>query len=173
MTTDFAGQARIRAKLEGVVDMKPSAVEECLDLWEVGEIKEATLADKIKEFRETRSEMFFGADSQDLARAAFVDGNVTARGQLSKTMPLAELDALAQSYGLKNAHDFSRGKAPTGADADGDKKNGGAKDNPWRASNWNVTRQAQLVKSLGLEAAARIAAAAGCTIGSTKPNAAY
>lgn len=173
MTTDYAGQARIRAKLGGVVDMKPSAVEECLDLWEAGKIKEATLADNIKELRESRSDMFFDAESQDLAQAAFVDGNLTARGKLSKTMPLAELDALAQSFGLKNAHDFGRGKVPDAASGGDKKKNGGDRDNPWRASHWNISRQGQLVKSLGTEAAARIAAAAGCKIGSTRPNPAY
>ena len=42
-------------------------------------------------------------------------------------------------------------------------------DNPWSAAGWNVTRQGQLVKSLGTEKAAQIAAAVGSRIGATKP----
>lgn len=42
--------------------------------------------------------------------------------------------------------------------------------NPWGpGAQWNVTRQGQLVKSLGIEKASKIAAAAGSHIGATRP----
>jgi hypothetical protein len=44
-----------------------------------------------------------------------------------------------------------------------------AKSNPWTAGNWNATRQGQIVRSLGIEAAQRIAKAAGSHIGATRP----
>jgi hypothetical protein len=45
--------------------------------------------------------------------------------------------------------------------------------NPWSAAGWNVTAQSGIVKRLGLEKAGAIATAAGCKIGSTKPNPAF
>ncbi len=43
--------------------------------------------------------------------------------------------------------------------------------NPWRASNWNLTRQGAIVRSLGVEKANEIARAAGSFVGATKPAA--
>jgi hypothetical protein len=43
--------------------------------------------------------------------------------------------------------------------------------NPWSVSNWNVTEQGRLVKALGLEAAAKMAAAQGVTLGATEKHA--
>lgn len=45
--------------------------------------------------------------------------------------------------------------------------------NPWSRAGWNVSKQGQLVTTLGIEKASAIAVAAGCVVGSTKPNAAY
>jgi hypothetical protein len=44
------------------------------------------------------------------------------------------------------------------------------KSNPWAKENWNISRQGQVLKSLGPEKAAAIAKAVGCIIGQTKPN---
>jgi hypothetical protein len=50
-----------------------------------------------------------------------------------------------------------------------DNASGGGGDNPWSARRWNVTKQGQTIRALGLDKAAAIAAAAGCKIGDTKP----
>jgi hypothetical protein len=55
--------------------------------------------------------------------------------------------------------------------------NGGVKKpdatNPWSAAGWNVTAQMGVHKRLGETKAIAIAAAAGCKLGSTRPNPAY
>jgi hypothetical protein len=55
--------------------------------------------------------------------------------------------------------------------------NGGVKKpdatNPWSAAGWNMTAQSGIAKRLGNEKAAAMAKAAGCVLGSTKPNPAY
>jgi hypothetical protein len=50
----------------------------------------------------------------------------------------------------------------------GNKKPGS--DNPWSAASWNTTEQSRLTKRLGEEKAAQIAKAAGCKLGSIRPN---
>lgn len=45
-------------------------------------------------------------------------------------------------------------------------------NNPWSKDGWSMTKQGQLVKSLGEEKANAIAALVGCKIGDTKPKAA-
>jgi hypothetical protein len=43
-------------------------------------------------------------------------------------------------------------------------------NNPFSAAGWNISRQGELVKAMGIEKAAGIAAAVGAKIGDTKPN---
>jgi hypothetical protein len=43
-------------------------------------------------------------------------------------------------------------------------------DNPWSAAAWNVSEQGRLTRRLGEEKAAQIAKAAGCKLGSLRPN---
>jgi hypothetical protein len=45
--------------------------------------------------------------------------------------------------------------------------------NPWSAAGWNVSEQGRLAKRLGDVKAAAMAKAAGCVLGSTKPNPAF
>jgi hypothetical protein len=45
-------------------------------------------------------------------------------------------------------------------------------NNPWSKDGWSMTKQGQLVKSLGEEKAGAIAALVGCKIGDTRPKAA-
>jgi hypothetical protein len=42
-------------------------------------------------------------------------------------------------------------------------------ENPWSAEGWNLTRQGQAVKTMGLEKAAALAAQVGSKMGDTKP----
>jgi hypothetical protein len=45
--------------------------------------------------------------------------------------------------------------------------------NPWSQAGWNMTKQSSLVRAVGAEKGARIAASVGCVLGSTHPNPAY
>jgi hypothetical protein len=47
------------------------------------------------------------------------------------------------------------------------------KTNPWSKEGWNLTNQSKLVRSIGETKAAAIAEAAGCKLGSTRPNPDY
>lgn len=47
------------------------------------------------------------------------------------------------------------------------------KSNPWSREGWNLTHQSRLVTKLGEAKAAAIAEAAGCKLGSTRPNPSY
>lgn len=58
------------------------------------------------------------------------------------------------------------GESPDAINKISDNKGG---SNPWSAANWNVTEQGKVIKAIGLERAAQIAAAAGSKIGATKP----
>lgn len=60
-----------------------------------------------------------------------------------------------------------------GAQGGGGPKGGyGGSNNPWSKDGWSVTKQGQLVTTLGEVKAAEVAAQAGCKIGDTKPKAA-
>jgi hypothetical protein len=52
-------------------------------------------------------------------------------------------------------------------------KPGEHKNNPWHQSNFNISAQGKLLRAVGAEKAAAIAAAVGCKIGATKPNLNY
>lgn len=60
-----------------------------------------------------------------------------------------------------------------GAQGGGGPKGGyGGSNNPWSKDGWSITKQGQLVTTLGETKAAEVAAQAGCKIGDTKPKAA-
>jgi hypothetical protein len=108
---------------------------------------------------------------RSLADQGFADGNMTARQTLAKQVGYAEATRIAQSYGLKSIHDTGRGKAP----ASGDNPNGKGdhSTNPFHASNWSLAKQGAMLRALGPEKTAAIAASVGCKIGSTRPNPNY
>lgn len=105
-----------------------------------------------------------------LADRAFVDGNLSARGALVKQVGMTEANKIAESYGLRSAIDPRRGKAP--AEPEGKKKNGNAdhSKNPFHASAWNISKQGALLRAVGVEKCAGIAASVGSRIGATRPN---
>ena len=112
---------------------------------------------------------------RSLADRAFLDGgNLTARGALLREVGEAEANRIAQSYGLRNMADTRRGTRPEGASEEHSKPNGKDRSaNPWRAGQWNISEQGRLVRALGVEKAAQIAASVGCSLGSTHPNPNY
>jgi hypothetical protein len=112
------------------------------------------------------------AFESSLADRAFIDGNMTARGELIKQVGELEATRIAKTYGLTGVGDTRRAHA---AQTDDAKRDSGK--NPWAFSPQNtdergrynasaLTRQAALVKA-NLTGAAEIAAAVGSKIGDT------
>ncbi len=125
----------------------------------------------IETLRETKSYLFGPQTDEhaELEHAAFVEGNLTARGKLVKANPALAL-ARAKEYGLRDLSDFSRGTVPSNTPTGEKKPTNKGKDNPWSAENWNITKQGALIKVMGLDGAARMAKAAGSHIGATRPT---
>jgi len=105
-------------------------------------------------------------DPQLLASARA--GNITAKGRLVRQLgSLAAADAVLADKANTGTDDTPRDEKGRFVGATPQEKEAAA-NNPW-GSNWNVTRQGQIVRSLGIEAAQRIANAAGSYVGATKP----
>jgi hypothetical protein len=111
---------------------------------------------------------------------AWLEGNLKARGEIVRRIGLEAANAEAQRYGLKDIADVkSKGERPSDVQAPPKEK---APTNPWARDGKNldpatgkyspaaITRQAALVKGLGIQKAAAIAAAVGSKIGDTKPR---
>lgn len=58
-----------------------------------------------------------------------------------------------------------------GTGADGDKRPGGAGNNPFSNKNWNLTEQGNIIRAEGQDKANQLAKAAGTTVGGAKPPA--
>jgi len=110
---------------------------------------------------------------RSLADRGIADGNVTARGELLKQVGYAEATRLAQKYGLKTVHDTARGKPPVSQEKNNTRNGADLANNPWHRSNFNVTRQGVLLRAIGPEKCAAIAASVGSRIGATRPNPNY
>lgn len=105
-------------------------------------------------------------DAQLLASARA--GNITAKGRLVRQLgSLAAVDAVLADKSNTGADDTARDEKGRFVGATPQEKEAAA-NNPW-GPNWSVTRQGQIVRSLGIEAAQRIAKAANSHIGATKP----
>jgi hypothetical protein len=105
-------------------------------------------------------------DPQLLASARA--GNITAKGRLVRQLgSLAAVDAVLADKSITGADDAARDEKGRFVGATPQEKEAAA-NNPW-GPNWSVTRQGQIVRSLGIEAAQRIAKAANSRIGATKP----
>jgi hypothetical protein len=109
------------------------------------------------------------------ADRAFINGDLTAKGRLVKEIGLVAANGLAARYGLDDVHDRKRGTRPENiadpeADAKAKNKTTPHANNPFHKGNWNLTKQAALLKAVGPEKCAAIARSVGVTIGATKPN---
>ena len=100
---------------------------------------------------------------QELEGAALA-GNVSAHGKLLRTLGKERYAQWCKEHAAKPGKVADEAAAAAAADA-ADK----TKDNPWLPDKWSVTRQGQIVRSLGIEAAQRIAKAANSHVGATKP----
>ena len=109
---------------------------------------------------------------RSLADRAFADGNMTARTTLLRQVGKEEADRIAQQYDLRDVSDSRRGTAPV----DSTKKPSGKghhKNNPWHKDNFNISAQGKLLRAIGAEKAAAIAASVGSKIGATHQNPNY
>lgn len=158
-------------------NVQASAVEtDVIDAINEGVTTLADLGAWLDKQRETRKHLFVDLTVVDLESRAFGEHgkpNVSARGQLVRS--LGEIAALARAkeWGLRDLNDYrTRGTRPGNANAD-NKKPGrkSAGSNPWSREGWNITKQGALYRA-NPKAAAEIAAAAGSFIGATRPAAA-
>jgi hypothetical protein len=100
-------------------------------------------------------------------------GNKTAEGQLFLQVgkDRAKLAALLASADDDAGTDET--KTPTDDASNKTPKAKDHKNNPFHKSNWSLAAQGKLIRAIGPEKAAAIAAAVGVTIGATKPNPNY
>jgi hypothetical protein len=121
-------------------------------------------------------------------QASALAGNVTDHGRLVKEMGQAAYDKWREANKAQPGKDASAGpdviaemEATIAALKAGKavaapvKVNGvdpvSPSRNPWRKENWNLTRQGEVVRALGVAKAGEIAKAAGSFVGATKPAA--
>ena len=96
-----------------------------------------------------------------------VDGKLVTKGDNGLTPGLNPKE-WAKDMEEKRPHWFEKS---VGGGAQGGKGGGTSlKENPWSPDGWNLTKQGQVVKDLGAEKAADMAARAGSKLGATKPT---
>jgi hypothetical protein len=115
-----------------------------------------------------------GIDPALLESAFGAHPTMKARGELTNLVGVDACNKLAAAWGVTGF--LKPGKNPKAASANAAEIAAAAaarkpkSSNPWSKAGWNITAQGRLVSSLGDEKATAIAQAAGCKIGSTKPN---
>jgi hypothetical protein len=109
-----------------------------------------------------------------LSDQAFLKNNMSARGKLVKEIGQVAALELAKRYGHDSLHSRAQGARPENIkdpDADAKAKNKTPHaNNPFHKGNWNISKQGALLKAVGPEKCAQIAASVGVTIGAIKPN---
>jgi hypothetical protein len=127
--------------------------------------------------KKTLSEVASTVDPVIIERAA--GGNLTARGAIltaiaqgAKPTPehIAEMNRVIDGAKAKRGASVQEkdiADLVSNAHANRTNNSNTPRDNPWIAANWNVTKQAGIVRAMGLEKANQIAAAAGSYVGAT------
>jgi hypothetical protein len=107
-------------------------------------------------------------DAQLLALARA--GNMTAKTRLFVQVgrDQAKLAAVLADKSITGADDTARDEKGRFVGATPQEKEA-AKNNPWSAEHWSVTRQGEIVRRLGVEAAERFARAQNSRLGATRP----
>lgn len=153
--------------------MKPSAINEASDDFAEGKLGADNLDEWIEKQRTARPYLYPTKGEADLESAAFGEfgkPNLTARSNLVKQIGEEAADARAKAWGLTGLHDYrTRAKRPGDAGNGDQKDKRPAKDNPWSAEGWNITKQGSVMRAdpaLG----ERLARAAGSFIGATRPT---
>jgi hypothetical protein len=157
--------------------MLPSAKREAIEIYAPLFIKTGTYNGKsIEEWIKARAteapHCFPSAAAVDLAEAAFGHSpTLKARGALLNEVGAANYAAIQKEWGANDS--LRPGTRPAGVDEKSDKAPKAASSNPWLAKNWSLKKQGECFTAMGPEKCAQIAKAAGCVIGSTKPNPAF
>lgn len=124
----------------------------------------------IKWLQENKPHLLPRANQIADAELAFVGrGNKTAAARLIRELGQAEADRVAQMYGKAHALDNRPGVAPKRSEQKSSNGTPDHKNNPFSRAGWNVSKQGQLIRSLGIEKASAMARAVGVTIGATRP----
>jgi len=110
-----------------------------------------------------------------LSDRAFLQNDMTARGQLVREIGAGPAQQLAERYGHRDLMSRAQGKRPDNLDApaEDNKPKIAHANNPWHRSAWNVSKQGSVLRALGAEKAAALARSVGCVIGSVRPNPNY
>lgn len=93
--------------------------------------------------------------------------SITVQGEMVKAIGVQRLSELMSLVGGKVGH-ISK-PIPIQADAKGGKLDM-SPNNPFSAAGWSLTKQGALVRAIGAEKAAGIAAAVGAKLGDLRPN---
>lgn len=141
-----------------------------------GDVTEANFTEKLAEWKATPNHHFFalsGADIEAEAIDAFGPGR-TLKAQADYTKKHGEAKAAEVAALFGTSLGGKPGKVPEGFKTKEPDARAINKDvppsvgtNPWAAGSWNVSKQGQVVKALGLEKAQKIARAAGSYVGAT------
>jgi len=109
-----------------------------------------------------------------LADRAFLENDMTARSRLVREIgPAAALD-VAKRYGHETLYSRAKGKRPDNIEAPKeDNPIVAHQNNPFSKKGWNISKQGALLRAVGTEKCAQIAASVGSRIGATSPNMDY
>lgn len=94
------------------------------------------------------------------------DGRIVTKDELAGVPGGLDAAAWLNEMKEKRPHWWP---ASEGAGGKGGNRENGGSANPWRADNWNMTEQTKIVREKGIEAATRLAQAAGSSVGSVRP----
>ncbi|MET4216952.1 3-polyprenyl-4-hydroxybenzoate decarboxylase [Bradyrhizobium sp. LB14.3] len=122
-----------------------------------------------------RPHWFLPDEVIDKVDASFAGGsksrvNIDARSKLFREVGEVQFNQLMLQWGATPIKNGTRPEPQTGATVEQAKVLKNASNNPWSPTGWNLTKQGEVVKSLGMDKATAIAKAAGSYIGATRPT---
>jgi hypothetical protein len=172
---NYAAEGRIREAC-AAAGVRIECLEDVITRYRAGQFNEAELDGKLAEWRGTPGHHFFSGTAADLdaeAVAAFGEQRtLKAQGEFLREHGEAKAAEIAAQFGT--ALGGKPGKTP---DAFKPKKpndpNAGlpkGTTNPFSKDGWSLAKQGSLLKAVGIEKTAQIAAAVGAKIGDTRPN---
>jgi hypothetical protein len=163
---DYASEGRIRE----------ACLEDVITRFRAGQFKEAELDGKLAEWKATPNHHFFIGTAADLdaeAVAAFgPERTLKAQGEFVREHGEAKAAEVAALFGTKLGG--KPGKTPDAfkptkpSDPNAGLPKGAT--NPFSKESWSLAKQGSLLKAVGPEKCAQIAAAVGCKIGDVRPN---
>jgi hypothetical protein len=182
---DYLGEGKIHDRLVREL-VRESAHDEFIAEYRQNKFDENTLDQWIEEAKVRVPHRFVGGGDRekadDLARSAFLFGNVTDQGRYTKQYGMEAAIAAAKRF--ENPFPFEHGKPGKESDADkaANKDKPGGEKNPWRGdlghvfSPAEVTAQMNFLKVLlkahpkdeALRRANQVANVYGCEVGSTR-----